>query len=152
MKEVGIMNSPKITSYSAVFAKVKNASIIVDDKQYVIRFHKRGQLFTPYIFQYGYYRSVIIRIFRGEMFAALVPDRYVGDNLEFISLFEYFKNIIRIPEIELLKSTDMSQLRNDIGCNVYAFYPYNINVILCDEISEDADGTCTCNRNNLIYV
>lgn len=43
------MNSPKITSYSAVFAKVKNASIIVDDKQYVIRFHKRGQLFTPYI-------------------------------------------------------------------------------------------------------
>src|SRR5574343_314183 len=146
------MNSPKITSYSVVFAKVKNASITVNDTQYVIRFHKRGQLFTPYIFQYGHYRPVIIRIFRGEMFAALVPHRYVVDSLESISLFEYFKNIIRIPEIEILKFTDVSPLRNYIGHNVYTFYPYNINVILCNEISEDADGTCTCNRNNLIYA
>ena len=74
-----------------VFAKVKNASITINEEAYPIRLHKLRACFIPYVCIDGYCRAVIIRIFRGEMFAAL-------GELEYSNI----KNSIIPPKVNIL--------------------------------------------------
>jgi hypothetical protein len=121
-----------------VFTKVKNASIIVNNKKYVIKLHKHGSYFIPYVYMYGYCRAVIIRIYRGEMFAALGELEYsnVKEHYKSISLLEYFTKNIKNYEIDNLKFDKISEIRNSIA-KCISGNNSNIKVVLCTEILLD---------------
>lgn len=130
-----------------VFAKVKNASIIVNDKQYVIRFHKHGSRSIPYVQIDHYCRAVIIRIFRGEMFAALGEFEYsnIKEYCKSISLLEYFTKNIKNYEIDNLKATEIYEIRNSIK------HMDDVKVVLCTKISH-VDGVCSYTMKELMYA
>ena len=131
-----------------VFAKVKNASIIVNNKKYVIKLHKHGSCFIPYVYMYGYCRAVIIRIYRGEMFAALGEFEYsnVKEHYKSISLLEYFTKNIKNYEIDVLKFAEIYEIRNSV-----AKYMDDAKVVLCTKISH-VDGVCSYSMKELMYA
>ena len=131
-----------------VFAKVKNASIIVNNKKYVIKLHKHGSCFIPYVYMYGYRRAVIIRIYRGEMFAALGEFEYsnVKEHYKSISLLEYFTKNIKNYEIDVLKFAEIYEIRNSV-----AKYMDDAKVVLCTKISH-VDGVCSYSMKELMYA
>lgn len=130
-----------------VFAKVKNASIIVNDKKYVIKLHKRGSCFIPYVHIGGYCRAVVIRIFRGEMFAALGEFEYsnIKEYCKSISLLEYFTKNIKNYEIDNLKASEIYEIRNSIK------HMDDVKVVLCTKISH-VDGVCNYSMKELMYA
>lgn len=119
-----------------VFAKVKNASITINEEAYPIRLHKLRACFIPYVYIDGYCRAVVIRIFRGEMFAALGELEYsnIKEQHKSISLLEYFIKHIKNCEIDNLKFSEIYEIRNSITKDMD-----DINVLLCTKIS-DVDG------------
>lgn len=130
-----------------VFAKVKNASIIVNNKKYVIKLHKRGSCFIPYVYMYGYCRAVIIRIYRGEMFAALGEFEYsdIKEYCKSISLLEYFTKNIKNYKIDNLKATEIYEIRNSIK------HMDDVKVVLCTKISH-VNGVCGYTMKELMYA
>lgn len=132
-----------------VFAKVKNASIIVNNKKYVIKLHKHGSYFIPYVYMYGYCRAVIIRIYRGEMFAALGEFEYsnVKEHYKSISLLEYFTKNIKNYEIDNLKATEIYEIRNSITKDM----DDDIKVVLCTKISH-VNKVCSYSMKDLMYA
>lgn len=131
-----------------VFAKVKNASITINEEAYAIRLHKRGSCFIPYVHIDGYCRAVIIRIFRGEMFAALGELEYsnIKEQRKSISLLEYFTKNIKNYEIDNLKATEIYEIRNSITQGMY-----DIKVVLCTKLSY-VDGVCSYTMKELMYA
>src|SRR5574343_115105 len=132
-----------------VFAKVKNASIIVNNKKYVIKLHKHGSYFIPYVYMYGYCRAVIIRIYRGAMFAALGEFEYsnVKEHYKSISLLEYFTKNIKNYEIDNLKATEIYEIRNSIT----KYMDDDIKVVLCTKISH-VNKVCSYSMKDLMYA
>lgn len=130
-----------------VFAKVKNASIIVNNKKYVIKLHKHGSCCIPYVYMYGYCRNVIIKIYRGEMFAALGDFEYsnIKEYCKSISLLEYFTKNIKNYEIDVLKASEIYEIRNSIK------YMDDVKVVLCTKISY-VDGVCSYSMKDLMYA
>lgn len=131
-----------------VFAKVKNASITINEEAYAIRLHKRGSCFIPYVHIDGYCRAVVIRIFRGEMFATLGELEYsnIKEQYKSISLLEYFTKNIKNYEIDNLKATEIYEIRNSITKDMY-----DIKVVLCTKISH-VDGVCSYSMKELMYA
>ena len=130
-----------------VFAKVKNASIIVNDKKYVIKLHKRGSCFIPYVHIDGYCRAVVIRIFRGEMFAALGEFEYsnIKEYCKSISLLEYFTKNIKNYEIDNLKASEIYEIRNSIK------HMDDVKVVLCTKILH-VNKVCSYSMKDLMYA
>ena len=129
-----------------VFAKVKNASITINEEAYVIKIHKHGSCFMPYVQIDGYYRAVIIRIFRGEMFALVCRCEYsnIKEYLKSISLLEYFTKNIKNYEIDNLKATEIYEIRNSITKDMD-----DIKVVLCTKISH-VNKVCSYSMKDLI--
>ena len=121
-----------------VFARVKNASIIINEEAYPVRLHKLRACFIPYVCIDGYCRAVIIRMYRGEMFAALGEFEYsnVKEHYKSISLLEYFTKHIKNYEIDNLKFDKISEIRNSIS-KCISGNNSNIKVVLCTEILLD---------------
>lgn len=131
-----------------VFAKVKNASITINEEAYAIRLHKLRACFIPYVHIDGYCSAVVIRIFRGEMFAALGELEYsnIKEQRKSISLLEYFTKNIKNYEIDNLKATEIYEIRNSITQGMY-----DIKVVLCTKLSY-VDGVCSYTMKELMYA
>lgn len=132
-----------------VFAKVKNASITINDEAYVIKLHNHGASFIPYVNIDGCYRAVIIRIFRGEMFALLCRCEYSNIKKYFksISLLKYFTKHIKNYEIDNLKATEIYEIRNSITKDM----DDDIKVVLCTKISH-VNKVCSYSMKDLMYA
>ena len=125
-----------------VFAKVKNASIIVNNEKYVIKLQKRETHYTPYAYINGCCRNVMIIIFRGKMFAAL-------SHFEHSDIKEHYKSVtmnIENYEIDVLKFTEIYEIRNSV-----AKYMDDAKVVLCTKISH-VDGVCSYSMKELMYA
>ena len=131
-----------------VFAKVKNASLTINEEAYVIELHKRGSCFIPYVHIDGYCRAVVIRIFRGEMFASLGEFEYsnIKEHYKSISLLEYFTKNIKNYEIDNLKFSEIYEIRNSITQDMA-----DIKVVLCTKISY-VNGVCSYTMKDLMYA
>ena len=131
-----------------VFAKVKNASITINEEAYVIKFHKHGACSIAYVQIDGYYRAVIIRIFRGEMFASVCRCEYsnIKEYFKSISLLEYFTKNIKNYEIDNLKATEIYEIRNSITKDMD-----DIKVVLCTKISH-VNKVCSYSMKDLMYA
>ncbi len=131
-----------------VFAKVKNASLTINEEAYVIELHKRGSCFIPYVHIDGYCRAVVIRIFRGEMFASLGEFEYsnIKEHYKSISLLEYFTKNIKNYEIDNLKFSEIYEIRNSITKDMA-----DIKVVLCTKISY-VNGVCSYTMKDLMYA
>ena len=98
-----------------IFVKIKNASIIINNEKYIIRFYKYEGYYIPLICVDNQYIRLAIRIFKGELYA-MISD-CINHNIDYvknISLVEYFVKYVRKDLIDLIRCEDLQQLRKSI--------------------------------------
>lgn len=120
-----------------IFVKIKNASIIINDEKYIIRFYKYEGYYIPLICVDNQYIRLTIRIFRGELYAmmsnCIIPNI---DHVEHISLIEYFVKYVRKDLIDLMRCEDLHQLRKSVVLTLHFRNINNFTLSLCDKYQE----------------
>ncbi len=120
-----------------IFVKIKNASIIINNEKYIIRFYKYEGYYIPLICVDNQYIRLTIRIFKGELYAMI--SNCINHNIDYvknISLVEYFVKYVRKDLIDLIRCEDLQQLRKSIVLTLHVREINNFTLSLCDKYQE----------------